>query len=105
MVYGYVISVEQLISPSKGKRQDGILDEVIANVDPFVINIAEKAGKQVISTIEDRFTRFAFSKIIYIHVFLFVIKYVCCVIRYFRHRFLLTSAYILITSRLAFSKG
>ena len=43
---GCVIAAEQVVLPAQGQRPDGILDEVVVDVDAPVVHIARQPGQQ-----------------------------------------------------------
>ena len=43
-----VVAAEEIVLPAESKRPDGILDEVVVDVDPAVIHIARQTGKKTV---------------------------------------------------------
>ena len=47
-ICGGVVAAEEIVLPAESKRPDGILDEVVVDVDPAVIHIARQTGKKTV---------------------------------------------------------
>ena len=43
-----VVAAEEIVLPAESKRPDGILDEVVVDVDPAVVHVARQTGKKTV---------------------------------------------------------
>lgn len=63
-----VIATEQIVAPAQSQRSDGILNEIVVNVDSTVVLIARQPGQQGVRVF-DRFTHLAVGKDLQICLF------------------------------------
>ena len=92
-----VIATEQIVAPAESQRSDGILNEIVVNVDAPVVHIARQPGQQGVCVF-DRITHLAVGKNLQICLFHPCLKEPYCRIRYLQALFLALIRSMVITN-------